>query len=124
MKSAEIRQEIKLDEWVVMPNHFHGIVVITCDSVWAHGRAPVQKPRGVSDRSLYRPPKSIGAMIAGFKSAATKRINAHRQTSGEKLWHRNYWEHVIRCEHDLAEICEYIRNNPVKWQFDGFYLPP
>ncbi|HHE31532.1 MAG TPA: hypothetical protein ENL07_02550 [Chlorobaculum parvum] len=124
MKSAEIRQEIKLDEWVIMPNHFHGIVVITSDSVRAHGRAPVQKPRGASDRPLCRPPKSIGAMIAGFKSAATKHINAYRQTPGEKLWHRNYWEHVIRNEHDLAEICEYIRNNPAKWEFDGFYLPP
>lgn len=50
-------------------------------------------------------------MIAGFKSAATKRINAYRQTPGEKLWHRNHWEHLIR-------------NNLAKWEFDGFYLPP
>ena len=123
IKSSEIRREIDLDEWVVMPNHFHGIIVITGDSVRAHGRAPLQKPQGVSDRELYRTPKSIGAMIAGFKSASTKRINQLRQTPGAKLWQRNYWEHVIRNEHDLSEIREYICNNPIKWEFDRLYIP-
>ncbi len=123
IKSSEIRREIDLDKWVVMPNHLHGIIVITGDSVGAHGRAPLKKPQGVRDKELYRKPKSIGAMIAGFKSASTKRINQLRQTPGAKLWQRNYWEHVIRNEHDLSEIREYICNNPIKWEFDRLYIP-
>lgn len=39
-----------------------------------------------------------------------------------KLWQRNYWEHVIRNENDLAEIREYIRNNPSRWEFDDLYF--
>jgi REP element-mobilizing transposase RayT len=122
-KTAEIRQEIEMDEWVVMPNHLHGIVVITGDSVGAHGHASLQKRQGPGDRALCRSPKSIGAMIAGFKSATTKRINEFRQTPGVKLWQRNYCEHVIRNEHDLAEIREYIHNNPLKWESDTLLIP-
>jgi len=136
LKTARIRQEIELDEWVVMPNHFHGIVVIT-----RRGDRPValvgdaqgnSGDRGNSrysgnsgDRRSPLPrgpqPKSIGALMAGFKSAATKRINELRQTPGTKIWQRNYWEHVIRNGVDLHEIREYIQNNPLKWELDNLY---
>jgi len=72
----------------------------------AHGRVPL------------RTPKSLGAFIAGFKSAATKRINALRHTPSRPVWQRNYYEHVIRNEIDLQEISEYIQNNPLKWLED------
>ena len=64
------------------------------------------------------PPKSLGSFIAGFKSAAAKRINAMRGTPGISLWQRNYYEHVIRNEDELNGIRTYISENPVKWELD------
>ncbi len=117
-RSAEIRAEIELfpDEFVVMPNHIHGIVWIVetddgngyrDDTVGAHGRAP-----------LHRPPRSLGSFIAGFKSAVTKRINALRGTPGARVWQRNYWEHIICNERALNAIRRYIAENPPRWHLD------
>ena len=113
MISSEIRQEIQLDAFVVMPNHMHGIVVI-CDHnpVGATGRSPLHSHH----RTL--PPKSLGSFVAGFKSSITKKINQLRATPGQPVWQRNYYEHVIRNEIDLEEIREYIQNNPLKWLED------
>ncbi len=82
-------------------------------NVGAHGRAPLQRP------SLYRPPKSLGALIAGFKSAVTKRINESRETPGAPVWQRNYHEHVIRNESSLNDIRLYIQTNPACWAEDN-----
>jgi len=116
-KTALIRDEIQLDEWVVMPNHFHGIVWIrqtdgTGDTV-RRGDRPVA-PTGPR-------PRSLGALMAGFKSAVTKRVNKLRQTPGEKLWQRNYWEHIIRNDDELNRIRQYIIDNPAKWEMDRNY---
>ena len=114
IKSERVRGEIELDEWVVMPNHLHGIVWITYSIgvhlvVGATGRSPL--PSGPI-------PRSIGAMVAGFKSAATKRINAVLGTPGAPVWQRDYYEHVIRNEDTLDRIRRYIRDNPSKWPDD------
>ena len=105
-KSARIRAEIELDTRVIMPNHFHGIAVIT----HRRGDRPVA-PTGP-------PPRSIGALMAGFKSASTKRINAARGTPGARVWQRNYYDHVIRNEADLHRIRQYIADNPARWAED------
>lgn len=104
-KSARIRAEIELDTWVIMPNHFHGIAIIT------HRSDRPVAPTGP-------PPRSIGALMAGFKSASTKRINAARGTPGARVWQRNYYDHVIRNEADLHRIRQYIADNPARWAED------
>ena len=125
LRSAGIREEIELfaDEFVVMPNHVHGIVRIvptaqaigrvgvraTGRGVRATGRSPV--PRGPA-------PSSLGSFIAGFKCAATRRINALRGTPGAAVWHRNYYEHIIRDDESMCRIRQYIANNPIRWTVD------
>ena len=133
LRSAEIRQEIELDESVVMPNHFHGIVFIH-DNVGAHGMRPVgMRPVdmlpdcGDSERAhgrapLHRSSKSLGSFIAGFKSACTKRINELRDTPGLPVWQRNYHERVIRNDEELHALRGYIRNNPARWEEDSEHL--
>jgi REP element-mobilizing transposase RayT len=117
-RSALIRGEIELDAFVVMPNHVHGIVVITptapnvgeaCVEVWAHGCAPISIPRR---------PRSLGAFVAGFKSAVTTRANTMAQTPGRQIWQRNYYEHIIHNARELDAVREYIVNNPLKWSLD------
>ncbi len=116
-RSVNIRSEIELypDEFVVMPNHIHGIVWIV-DNVGATGRSPLPShypPRGPAKHSL-------SSFIAGFKSAVTKRINRHRHTPGGVVWQRNYYEHIIRTELALNAIRQYIRDNPLRWHLDQY----
>ena len=111
-----LRREITLDAYVVMPNHFHAIVVTTAPtgrssghpaSGGAHSRAPLQ-----------RRPRSLASLMAGFKASVTTRINAVRESPGTPVWQRNYYEHVIRSETDLVRLREYIAANPARWPED------
>ena len=102
LNSARIRDEIELDAWIVMPNHVHGIVIIANDHCRGDRPVATSGPR----------PKSLGAMMAGFKSAATKRINSIRCAPGASVWQRNYYEHVIRNQSAVDQIRQYISDNP------------
>lgn len=115
-KTSTLRPNVELGEFVVMPNHFHAIVVITCRGVLRRGvlqYAPTDK--------LQSPSQTIGAIVRGFKSAAAKRINEHRATPGVPVWQRNYWEHIIRNEESANRIADYIVNNPAQWQTDTLF---
>jgi len=107
-RTADVRREVELDVFVVMPNHAHGIVVF--NPVGAHGCAPLPQP--------FRPPRSLGSFVAGFKAAVTKRINGIRGTPELPVWQRNYHEHVIRNEEDRDRIRQYIAGNPTCWDQD------
>jgi REP element-mobilizing transposase RayT len=63
----------------------------------------------------------LGAVVRGFKSAVTKRINEMRHSPGSPLWQRNYYEHVIRDDEDYARIAEYINFNPQRWHEDSLH---
>ena len=104
---------VKLDNYVVMPNHIHGIiVVIEKDKVGAIHELPLQS--GMILRRQMLIPKTVGY----FKMNAAKYINQLRDATGHPLWQRNYYEHVIRNENELNRITEYIQNNPLKWDLD------
>jgi len=102
-----------LDEFVVMPNHVHGIIVLNgTENVGARHAVPLPEQFG-------KPiPGSIPTIIRSFKSAVTKRINDHRGTPGVPVWQRNYYEHIIRNEDDLEAIRRYIACNPLRWHLD------
>jgi putative transposase len=112
------------DEFVVMPNHVHGIIWIVGDGdvdiVGAQRRcAPTTTGRTVGGATPTNViPGSLGAIIRSFKSITTKRINALRDTPGAPVWQRNYYEHVVRNERELAHIREYIQTNPLRWALD------
>ncbi|MCD4812913.1 transposase [bacterium] len=111
IKSQTIRKEIEMGVFVIMPNHFHGIVRI----VGANGRSPLQEPR------IHMGAATLSSLVAGFKSACTKKINQIRNMPGVPVWQRNYYEHVIRDEESHRNISEYIINNPLKWNDDEYY---
>ncbi|MGK7877679.1 MAG: transposase [Xenococcaceae cyanobacterium] len=108
---------ITLDEFVIMPNHIHGILVIENSGeaitdpnlVGAIHELPLHKKR----RKMLLP-KAIGY----FKMNAAKRINQIRNIQGQPVWQKNYYEHIIRNEFALEKIREYIVNNPRKWNED------
>jgi REP element-mobilizing transposase RayT len=129
LQSAEMRREIELDEFVVMPNHQHGIVVIveTCGARNdARGRppdAPTGRARPAGGLPTFTPTtrpasRSLGAFINGYKAAVTRTIRSIHGTDAASVWQRNYYEHVIRNDEDLDRIRHYIRDNPAHWTWD------
>ena len=119
------------DDFVVMPNHLHGIVwIVERDVVGARQRLqPIGPGHHANDpqcsrdmSSLLRPngpsSGSLGTIIGSFKTATAKRINNIRQTPGAAVWQRNYYEHIIRHEDGLRRIRKYILDNPRGWADD------
>lgn len=102
--------QVALDEFIVMPNHVHGIVVI------GDGRARHASPLPARPQGLGR--RSVGSIVGAYKSSVCRRVNAIGGTPGAVLWQRNYYEHVIRNERQLSRIRRYIAENPANWMLD------
>ncbi len=136
--SIQMCEEIRLDEFIIMPNHIHFIVWI----VGAHamrpptgitiGKRPSQhftqspleqvrseqvRPEGVWHTPLRRP-RSLSSFVGLFKSATTSRFRKTANGDGQNLWQRNYFERVIRSEGELMRVREYILENPLQWELD------
>jgi putative transposase len=114
LRTPEIRPQVALDAYVIMPNHFHALLVIV-GTVGAYCNTPLQK---TDSPRLQSPSQTVGAIVRGFKSAATKQINLLRQTPGIPVWQRNYYERVIRDEAELNSTRQYIASNPTRWADD------
>jgi REP element-mobilizing transposase RayT len=125
-KTGSIRSNIVLHEFVIMPNHLHGIIQI----VGAH----CMRPDGMQPNSIHAGQKehvqqgrmqcapTVGDIIRGYKSAVTKGIKAFGSFSNHVIWQRNYYEHIIRNEAAYLKIADYIETNPQRWQEDTYYV--
>jgi putative transposase len=134
--TIQLRPNIALGEFIIMPDHMHMIITITAhlekkeDKEWTHSN-----PKS--------PSQTIGAIIRGFKGASTKKINLFLNSTGEsqfaptiespfapttesqfapkefyknKIFQRNYYEHIIRSQNDYNRIEQYIFDNPKNWK--------
>lgn len=146
-RTPMVRPEMQVDACVVMPNHVHVVVRIVgaygdTPNAGARGddRAYIDTPvrgdaagngarGGRNDRAhidaplpgaraFRSPSRTIGAMVRGFKSATTKRINALRGTPGVAVWQRNYYEQIIRDQDSLNRVRAYVSANPARWPTD------
>lgn len=133
LKTPDIRKNISLGNFIIMPNHMHGIISINT-------KASIETKRNAS--KFNSPTQTIDAIIRGYKGATTKRINnlirqikEDSHSTGElqfaprlinsfpgegSIWQRNYWEHIIRDDQSFDRISEYIANNPKNWKADQF----
>jgi REP element-mobilizing transposase RayT len=110
---------VDLDEFMIMPNHTHGIIII-CNPVVAaetlHATSLLPPP-GESKMSEISPKAgSLGAIIRSYKSAVTRLCGL--QGFSEFAWQTRYHDHIIRNENSLFRIRQYIGNNPAKWELD------
>jgi len=122
LKTAQIRPEVKLDAFVIMPNHIHGILAIGGNlPEGAVLRADRELEQETEESQSGPKSGSIGAIIGQFKSVVSKRINALRGTPGEAVWHRNYYERIIRDEAGLERVRQYIIANPKTWNEDKYH---
>ena len=134
-KSFELRNELFLGAFVLMPDHLHAIVILdkskhTVGNVETHGRASLQHPthpQNPMPPQFQRQPKSISSFVAGFKSATVKRIDdwidlnnmtMAKFNKNNPLWQSNYHDHIIRNETEFRNISEYIIRNPIDWEED------
>ena len=114
LKTKELRKNIDLDYYIVMPNHFHGIIII-------ESRDKARLVPTDEYRKFGKPiPNSLSTIIGSFKSAVTKRINELKGGLGS-IWQSNYYEHIIRNGKDLFFTRRYIELNPLKWELDEYY---
>lgn len=141
-----IRDNTALHEFIVMPNHIHGIIEILFQHKGDDIDLQIDSKYNIHKQSLtgkfISPSQTIGAIIRGYKIATIKKIKDHilnsDSSTGElqfaptvpteeiiqldyKIWQRNYYEHIIRNEQSYQTISNYIINNPAKWDDDKFY---
>ncbi len=133
-RTNELRSTVLLDAFVVMPNHVHGIVRIEYPPAVGRQRAAPLRPDSalfrevqqklgtsrdrISNSSRLVRPGSLGAVVRGFKSAVTKRVNESRNTPSNPVWQKNYHDRVIRNARELNAVREYIVQNPTNWSRD------
>ena len=95
-------QNAQLDAFCIMPNHVHGVIVLT--------------ENGTDNRH------DLPEMIRAFKSFSARRINDIRHIHGTPVWQRNYYEHIIRDQEEWGRIRDYILANPQNWAVDEEYI--
>jgi REP element-mobilizing transposase RayT len=150
LKSFEMRDELFLDEYIIMPNHLHAIVLLKKSfneqlfdfqrmngtngtNVETHGRASLQQQPteySIKPSNFIRKPQSISSFVAGFKSAVNSKIddfidefglNIPKYNFNNHFFQPNYHDHIIRNNSEYQRIKKYIINNPLKWDDDKFY---
>jgi len=129
---------IELDEFVIMPNHIHGIIAIAGAGLGPNVGAGLALPESGAkivgaglalpeEGAASRTPTKLGAasraptlgdIVGAFKSISAIKVNQMLSRSSQPLWQRNYYEHIIRDEESLNKIREYIMNNPLSWSTD------
>jgi putative transposase len=126
---------VSLDSFIVMPNHFHGILIISADEGLIRNRNEFyaienqennidKKKSNKAEKSTYSDisPKagSISTIIRSFKSSCTRDISNMDPKIFFK-WQPRFHDHIIRNHHSFIKIRNYILNNPKKWNDDLFY---
>ena len=129
LRTPSIRPYVQLGEFMVMPNHFHGIIQLYHNGAMStNSRGVLRESRGavfraqkgVQQHAPTLQPHSLGLIINGFKATVTNKV---RYDIGFKsfAWQRNYYEHIIRNEKDHQNSIAYITGNPMKWSQDDYY---
>ena len=123
MKTFQMRPDMNLqmDEYVVMPNHFHAIIIIGENEYNTPFRNAMHcvSTDGEYKNKFGPQSKNLASIIRGFKIGVTKNV---RKTHADFAWQSRYHDHIIRNDQSFDKIKDYIRNNPMKWADDKFYL--
>ena len=100
-KSMDVYKHIKIDKYVIMPNHIHMIIIIL-DDLSGTSRAP------------SRTNETLPSFVSMIKRFTNKKC-------GRQLWHRSFYDRIIRNRDEYEKIWKYIDENPLKWEEDEYY---
>lgn len=106
---------LKLDEFIIMPNHIHGILWLL-ETRQPHVGAGL-RPAPTQQAKCHGLPEIMRAL----KSFSSRRVNEINHTKGQSLWQRSFYEHILRDDEDLYNHRKYIQENPLKWTLDDYY---
>ena len=122
IRSFDIRRELILKEYVIMPNHIHFLIMLRKDKVIVYDKNNIPV--------LFRKPKSISTLVSSFKSSVISKvddwidednIDLPKFNRENPLWQCNYYDHIVRDEKEFNNISNYIINNPLNWKEDTDY---
>ncbi len=114
LRTEQLRSNVFLDDFVIMPDHFHGIIGLNYSCRGTARCAPTNTPREFGTITSA----SLPTIIRSFKSASAKAINKLDKTPNSRVWQRNYYERKIRNIYELQALRQYIKNNPRDWCID------
>ena len=101
--SLENRYEcVKIDKYVIMPNHIHAIIVLDNETAGAS------------------PCPTLSDIVCAYKSITTRECRKHGFDGN--VFQTSFYDHIIRNQKDYDEIYKYIQDNPVKWEMDKLYV--
>ncbi|MFA7543005.1 MAG: hypothetical protein WCY84_01410, partial [Candidatus Cloacimonadaceae bacterium] len=100
IKTRHLRENIILEDFIVMPNHFHGIIIL-------------EKKKSLNEAGEIIAPATLGDVVRGFKTAVTVQMRKAGFTG--TVWQRGYYDHIIRNQFDSNATVAYIIANPTKW---------
>jgi len=113
-KTAEIRKNVILDEYVIMPNHFHAMIFIN-NNVETHCNASLQDDKKYKNK--FGPQSNnLSSVVRGFKGVVTKQV--HILSFDDFAWQSRFYDRIIRDDVELNKIREYIQINPKEWDND------
>src|SRR5579875_1766628 len=102
-RTGDLRSEVLLDAFTLMPNHLHGIVILN----------PAET---VEHRDGFRAAgRGLATIVGGFKAAVTRRAAGMPVLGGRPVWQRGFYDRVIRNDEELERFRTYIWENPQKW---------
>jgi putative transposase len=104
---------MEISPYIVMPDHFHGVFRINDTDDCKGGSRPA-----LTECLKIKP---LGQLIGAFKTMSAKQINLLRSTPGIPIWHRNYYDQIIRGDDEFRRICDYIDTNPQNWDQDRLH---
>jgi REP element-mobilizing transposase RayT len=103
---------VQLDAFVVMPNHVHGIIILTGLPGVGEGLRP-------SPTDDDREPHSLIEVVRALKSFSSRQINQYRKTPGATVWQRSFHDRIIRNDREMNARRQYIADNPLAWALDA-----
>jgi len=109
--------EISIDSAIVMPNHFHGIIVVNSTVGEVH-EPPLPDETPLRSHPQPRRVMTIPLVVGYFKMNTAKQINVMRETPGTPVWQRNYYDKIIESDKEFGAISDYILTNPSRWGLD------
>lgn len=102
-KLKHIHSNILLDEFVIMPDHFHAIIEL----------------KEFDQHSPQNKCKDLSEIIRGFKTFSSKEINGERNNIGNSIWQSRFYDRIIRNENELFNTRKYIKENPSRWELQN-----
>jgi REP element-mobilizing transposase RayT len=119
-KTAELRRGVLLDAFILMPNHYHGILILNLPENAPRDQVRADPVGATCARPFQALSTGLEAIVRGFKSAVTAAARKERPEMGP-VWQRGYYDRIIRSEAELERFRRYILDNPKQWELDRYF---